>query len=87
MLTSCEKLEEEGMNNGADFYSYRAQSTDYDYQDGAGPFDTAIRFSVERAAGRVPIIAGTGSNDTAYAVSLSQYACDVGAGCHRGNGG
>ena len=38
--------EEEGMNNGADFYSYRAQSTDYDYQDGAGPFDTAIRFSV-----------------------------------------
>ena len=46
MLTSCDKLEEEGMNNGADFYSYRAQSTDYDYQDGAGPFDTAIRFSV-----------------------------------------
>ncbi len=38
----------------------------------------AIRFSVERAAGRVPIIAGTGSNDTAYAVSLSQYACDGG---------
>ena len=31
MLTSCDKLEEEGMNNGADFYSYRAQSTDYDY--------------------------------------------------------
>ena len=39
----------------------------------------AIRFSVERAAGRVPIIAGTGSNDTAYAVDLSRYACEVGA--------
>ncbi len=39
----------------------------------------AIRFSVERAAGRVPIIAGTGSNDTAYAVDLSRYACQVGA--------
>ena len=39
----------------------------------------AIRFAVERAAGRVPIIAGTGSNDTAYAVSLTKYACEVGA--------
>ena len=39
----------------------------------------AIRFSVERAAGRVPIIAGTGSNDTAYACSLTRYCCDVGA--------
>ncbi len=39
----------------------------------------AIRFSVERAAGRVPIIAGTGSNDTDYAISLSRYACQVGA--------
>ena len=31
-----------------------------------------IRYSVERAAGRVPIIAGTGSNDTDYAISLSR---------------
>lgn len=38
-----------------------------------------IRYSVERAAGRTPIIAGTGSNDTAYAVSLTQFACEVGA--------
>ena len=38
-----------------------------------------IRFSVERAAGRVPIIAGTGSNDTAYAISLTKFACEVGA--------
>ncbi len=38
-----------------------------------------LRFSAERIAGRVPMIAGTGSNDTAYAVSLTKYACDVGA--------
>ncbi len=37
-----------------------------------------LRYSVERAAGRVPIIAGTGSNDTDYAVELSRYACEVG---------
>ena len=38
-----------------------------------------LRFAAERIAGRVPMIAGTGSNDTAYAVSLTKYACDVGA--------
>ena len=35
----------------------------------------AIRFGVEKAAGRVPIIAGTGSNDTAYAMEMTKYAC------------
>ena len=38
-----------------------------------------LRFSAERIAGRVPMIAGTDSNDTAYAVSLTEYACEVGA--------
>ena len=38
-----------------------------------------LRFSAERIAGRVPMIAGTGSNDTAYAVSLTKYACEVGS--------
>ena len=38
-----------------------------------------IRFSVERAARRVPIIAGTGSNDTAYACDLTRYSAEVGA--------
>ncbi|MBO5929104.1 MAG: 4-hydroxy-tetrahydrodipicolinate synthase [Clostridia bacterium] len=38
-----------------------------------------IRFCVEQIAGRVPVIAGTGSNDTAYAIDLSKYACKVGA--------
>jgi len=38
-----------------------------------------IRFAAEKIAGRVPMIAGTGSNDTEYAFALSKYACDVGA--------
>lgn len=37
-----------------------------------------LAFSVRHAEGRVPIIAGTGSNDTAYAISLTKYACEVG---------
>lgn len=37
-----------------------------------------LRFSYERAAGRVPMIAGTGSNDTAYAISLTQEAAKIG---------
>ncbi len=39
----------------------------------------AIRFCVERVAGRVPVIAGTGSNDTAYAIEMSRFAAEVGA--------
>ena len=39
----------------------------------------AIKFAVEHTKGRVPVIAGTGSNDTAYAIQLSQYAEQVGA--------
>ena len=38
-----------------------------------------IKFAVEKVAGRVPVIAGTGSNDTAYGIELSKYACEVGA--------
>jgi len=38
-----------------------------------------LRYSAERIAGRVPMIAGTGSNDTAYAIDLSRFACEVGA--------
>lgn len=38
-----------------------------------------IKFAVEKAAGRVPIIAGTGSNDTDYAIDLTKFACEVGA--------
>lgn len=38
-----------------------------------------IEFAVKKSAGRVPIIAGTGSNDTAYAIELTKFACEVGA--------
>ena len=39
----------------------------------------AIKFAVEHTKGRIPVVAGTGSNDTAYAIQLSQYAEKVGA--------
>ena len=39
----------------------------------------AISFCVKRAAGRVPVIAGTGSNDIAYAIALTKYAEEAGA--------
>ena len=39
----------------------------------------AIRFDVKTAAGRVPIIAGTGSNDLSYALDLVDCACSAGA--------
>ncbi|MBR5313840.1 MAG: 4-hydroxy-tetrahydrodipicolinate synthase [Clostridia bacterium] len=38
-----------------------------------------IKFAAEKVAGRIPVIAGTGSNDTDYAIDLSKYACDAGA--------
>jgi len=39
----------------------------------------AIRYCVERVNKRVPVIAGTGSNDTKYAVALSKHAEELGA--------
>ena len=33
-----------------------------------------IRFAVEHTHNRIPVIAGTGSNDTKYAIELSQEA-------------
>ena len=39
----------------------------------------AIKFAVDHVAGRVPVIAGTGSNDTDYAIDLTRYACEAGA--------
>lgn len=38
-----------------------------------------ISYTVERSAGRVPIIAGTGSNETDYALALTKSACESGA--------
>lgn len=41
--------------------------------------EEVIKYSIEFAAGRVPVIAGTGSNDTAYSVRLSKFARNAGA--------
>ena len=38
-----------------------------------------IRYCVEKVAGRVPVIAGTGSNNTKEALSLTKFAKEVGA--------
>lgn len=38
-----------------------------------------IKFAIEHTAGRIPVIAGTGSNDTKYAVELSKEAEELGA--------
>ena len=46
--------------------------TDQEHRD-------CIRYAVKHTAGRVPVIAGAGSNDTAYAVELSKEAEEMGA--------
>jgi len=51
------------------------ESPTLDYQE----HDKVIEFTVERAAGRVPVIAGTGSNSTAEAVALTAHAKGAGA--------
>ncbi|NLI59091.1 MAG: 4-hydroxy-tetrahydrodipicolinate synthase [Clostridium sp.] len=38
-----------------------------------------IKFAVDKVNKRIPVIAGTGSNDTKHAISLSKYAEEVGA--------
>ena len=38
-----------------------------------------LLYTVQRVNHRVPVIAGTGSNDIAYAIDLTKYACDIGA--------
>ncbi len=40
---------------------------------------SVVEYSVKKAAGRIPIIAGTGSNDTAHGINLSKEAERLGA--------
>lgn len=49
-----------------------ATMTDQEHMD-------SIRFAVRHANGRIPVIAGAGSNDTAYAVNMAKEAADCGA--------
>ena len=46
--------------------------TDREHED-------VIAFCAKRIAGRVPLVAGTGSNDTAHAIERTKTACSVGA--------
>lgn len=39
----------------------------------------AIEFAVQRVNHRIPVIAGTGSNHTDYAIELTRFSCEVGA--------
>ncbi len=41
-----------------------------------------IKIAVEHAAGRIPVIAGTGANATDEAVELARFAADAGAAAH-----
>ena len=38
-----------------------------------------LKFSKEKINHRVPMVAGVGSNDTNYAISLAKFACEIGA--------
>ena len=38
-----------------------------------------LEFAIQRSGHRIPIIAGTGSNDTGHAIMMSQFACAIGA--------
>ena len=38
-----------------------------------------LEFAIQRSGHRLPIIAGTGSNDTNHAIMMSQFACAIGA--------
>lgn len=43
---------------------------------------TLIRTVVEQAAGRIPVVAGTGANSTSEAIELAQFAREAGADAH-----
>lgn len=40
--------------------------------------EEVLQFFVDKVAGRVPVIAGTGSNDTAFAIELTRFADKIG---------
>lgn len=51
------------------------ESATLDYEE----HERVIRVCIEQVKGRVPVIAGTGSNSTAEAIELSQHAKEMGA--------
>ncbi len=73
-----EKIIEEQIENGIDalvICGTTGEAATLNHEDHI----KVIAAAVKKTAGRVPIIAGTGSNDTAYSVELSRDALAVGA--------
>ena len=75
---TMEKLIEDQIRNGTDCLIVCGTSGEAPTLDDDEHLE-AIRFSVVQAAGRVPVIAGTGSNNTAHAIMMSKEAQKMGA--------
>ena len=78
---SLERLLEDQIANGTDAVISVGTTGEAPTLDDDEHLDV-IRFCVEKAAGRIPVIAGTGSNNTAHAIMMSREAQKLGAdGC------
>ncbi len=77
-LESLERLVEHHINSGTDAIvsvGTTGESSTLSHEE----HRVVIQKTLEFAKGRIPVIAGTGSNSTAEAVELTEAACDVGA--------
>lgn len=77
-LESLERLVEHHINSGTDAIvsvGTTGESSTLSHEE----HRVVIQKTLEFAKGRIPVVAGTGSNSTAEAVELTEAACDVGA--------
>ncbi len=75
---SYRQLIEFQIENGTDVIvpcGTTGESATLDYEE----HERVIKVCIEQVAGRVPVVAGTGSNSTAEAISISQHAKEMGA--------
>ena len=78
---SLERLLEDQIANGTDAVISVGTTGEAPTLDDDEHLDV-IRFCVQKVAGRIPVIAGTGSNNTAHAIMMSKEAQAAGAdGC------
>ena len=78
---SLERLLEDQVANGTDAIISVGTTGEAPTLDDDEHLDV-IRFCVQKVAGRIPVIAGTGSNNTAHAIMMSKEAQAAGAdGC------
>ena len=77
-FTAFEKLIEDQISNSIDALVVCGTTGESATLDDTEHRDL-IKCCIETTAGRVPVIAGTGSNDTNYAIDLSVHACEMGA--------